>query len=62
MGSLAAVFYVVIIGYSVLQHRLLDIHVTMSRFAAQFVRLCFMFLTGFAPAAGHCPLRAGEQL
>jgi signal transduction histidine kinase len=48
MGSLAAVFYVVIIGYSVLQHRLLDIHVTMSRFAAQFVRLCFMFLTGFA--------------
>jgi len=47
MGSLAAVFYVVIIGYSVLQHRLLDIHVTMSRFAAQLVRLCFMFLTGF---------------
>ena len=47
MGSLAAVFYVVIIGYSVLQHRLLDIHVTMSRFAAQFVRLGFMFLTGF---------------
>jgi signal transduction histidine kinase len=47
MGSLAAVFYVVIIGYSVLQHRLLDIHVTLSRFAAQFVRLCFMFLTGF---------------
>ena len=48
MGSLAAVFYVVIIGYSVLQHQLLDIHVTMSRFAAQFVRLGFMFLTGFA--------------
>jgi signal transduction histidine kinase len=48
MGSLAAVFYVAIIGYSVLQHRLLDIHVTMSRFAAQFVRLGFMFLTGFA--------------
>ena len=47
MGSLAAVFYLVIIGYSVLQHRLLDIHVTMSRFAAQFVRLGFMFLTGF---------------
>jgi signal transduction histidine kinase len=46
MGSLAALFYVVIIGYSVLQHRLLDIHVTMSRFAAQFVRLVFMFLIG----------------
>jgi signal transduction histidine kinase len=47
MGSLAAVFYVVIIGYSVLQHRLLDIHVTLSRFAAQMVRLVFMLLVGF---------------
>jgi len=47
MGSLAALFYVVIVGYSVLQHRLLDIHVTLSRFAAQFVRLVFMFLIGF---------------
>lgn len=47
LGSLAAIFYVVIIGYSVLQHQLLDIHVTMSRFAAQFVRLLFMVLVGF---------------
>jgi signal transduction histidine kinase len=47
LGSLAAVFYVVIIGYSVLQHRLLDIQVTMSRFAAQIVRLLFMMLLGF---------------
>ncbi len=47
LGSLAAVFYVVIIGYSVLQHRLLDIQVTMSRFAAQLVRLLFMMLVGF---------------
>jgi signal transduction histidine kinase len=46
LGSLSALFYVVVIGYSVLQHRLLDIHVTMSRFAAQFVRLLFMFLIG----------------
>ena len=46
LGSLSALFYVVVIGYSVLQHKLLDIHVTMSRFAAQLVRLCFMFLTG----------------
>jgi signal transduction histidine kinase len=48
LGSLAAVFYVVIIGYSVLQHQLLDIHVTLSRFAAQLVRLIFMVLIGFA--------------
>jgi signal transduction histidine kinase len=47
LGSLAAVFYAVIIGYSVLQHRLLDIHVTLSRFAAQMVRLLFMMLVGF---------------
>ena len=47
LGSLAAVFYVVIIGYSVLQHRLLDIQVTMSRIAAQMVRVLFMMLVGF---------------
>jgi signal transduction histidine kinase len=47
LGSLAAVFYVLVIGYSVLQHRLLDIHVAMSRFAAQIVRLTFMMLVGF---------------
>jgi signal transduction histidine kinase len=47
LGSLAAVFYVLIIGYSVLQHRLLDIHVALSRFAAQMVRLAFMMLVGF---------------
>jgi signal transduction histidine kinase len=47
LGSMAAVFYVVIIGYSVLQHRLLDIHLTLSRFAAQMVRLLFMMLVGF---------------
>lgn len=47
VGSLAAIFYVVIVGYSVLQHQLLDIHVTLSRFAAQFVRLLFMVLIGF---------------
>ncbi len=47
LGSLAAVFYVVIIGYSVLQHRLLDIHLTLSRFAAQMVRMLFMMLVGF---------------
>lgn len=47
LGSFAAIFYVLIIGYSVLQHRLLDIHVALSRFAAQMVRLLFMMLVGF---------------
>lgn len=48
IGSLAAIFYGVVVAYSVLQHQLLDIHVTLSRFAAQFVRLLFMMLVGFA--------------
>ncbi|HEY3861873.1 MAG TPA: ATP-binding protein [Verrucomicrobiae bacterium] len=47
LGSFAAIFYVLIIGYSVLQHRLLDIHVVLSRLAAQMVRLSFMMLVGF---------------
>jgi signal transduction histidine kinase len=47
LGGMAALFYVVIIGYSVLQHRLLDIHVALSRFAAQIVRMAFMMLVGF---------------
>jgi signal transduction histidine kinase len=48
LGGLAALFYVVIVGYSVLQHQLLDFHVTLSRVAAQMVRLMFMFLVCFA--------------
>ena len=55
MGSLAAIFYVVIIGYSVLQHQLLDIHVTLSRVAAQFVRLIFMAVVGFGPSGRRPP-------
>lgn len=47
LGSIAAVFYAVVVGYSVLQHRLLDIHLTMSRFAAQIVRLGLMMALGF---------------
>jgi signal transduction histidine kinase len=47
LGGLAALFYVVIVGYSVLQHQLLDIHVTLGRLAAQIIRLMFMFLICF---------------
>ena len=48
VGSMAAIFYGLVVGYSVLQHQLLDIHVTLSRSAAQIVRLFFMFFIGFA--------------
>jgi nitrogen-specific signal transduction histidine kinase len=44
LGSLAAIFYGVIAAYSVLQHQLLDIHVTLGRMAAHLVRLSFMFM------------------
>ena len=46
-GSAAAIFYGMLVGYSVLQHQLLDIHISLGRFAAQSVRLLFVFLLGF---------------
>ncbi len=45
-GSAAAVFYGIMVGYSVLQHHLLDIHVTLGKAAAHAVRLLFVFLVG----------------
>lgn len=46
LANLAAIFYGVVVAYSVLQHQLLDIHVALGRFAAQGVRVLFMFLSG----------------
>jgi len=46
LGSAAAIFYGLIVGYSVLQHHLLDIHVTLGKAAAQSVRLLFLFMIG----------------
>ncbi|HXT40020.1 MAG TPA: ATP-binding protein [Candidatus Angelobacter sp.] len=43
-GSMAAIFYGLIVGYSVLQHQLLDIRVTLGKIAANLVRLLFVFL------------------
>ncbi len=45
-GSMAAIFYGLIVGYSVLQFQLLDVHVTLSRSTAKAVRVLFIFLTG----------------
>jgi signal transduction histidine kinase len=44
LGNLAANFYAVVVAYSVLQHELLDIHITMSKAAARLVRLSFVFV------------------
>ena len=45
-GSMAAIFYGIMVGYSVLQHQLLDIHVTLGKIAANLVRTSFLFLFG----------------
>lgn len=45
-GSMAAIFYGVIVGYSVLQYQLMDVRVTLSRSAAKAVRMLFIFLCG----------------
>lgn len=47
LGNLAAIIFGVAVAYSVLQHQLLNIQVTLSRVAAQLVRIVFMFLAGF---------------
>ncbi len=45
-GSMAVIFYGVIVGYSVLQYQLLDVRVTLNRSTAKAVRVLFIFLTG----------------
>lgn len=47
-GSVAAIFYGIIVCYTVMQHQLLDVHVTLGRLAAHLVRFLFLFLIGFA--------------
>lgn len=47
-GSSAAVLYGLIVAYSVLQRHLLDIHVQLSRMAAQLIRFLFLFFIGVA--------------
>ena len=46
-GSMVVIFYGAIVGYSVLQHQLLDVHVTLGRVAANAVRIGFIFVVGF---------------
>jgi signal transduction histidine kinase len=45
-GSMAVLFYGLIVGYSVLQYQLLDVHVTLNRSTAKAVRVLFIFFTG----------------
>ncbi len=47
-GSIAAVFYGVIVAYSVLQHELLDVQISLSRIAAQVVRMTFLTIITLA--------------
>lgn len=45
-GSVAAVFYGIIVGYSVLQNDLLNVHVALGRVAAQIIRFVFFLIIG----------------
>ncbi len=45
-GSLAAVLYGIIVGYSVLQNDLLNVHIALGRMAAQIVRFVFFVVIG----------------
>jgi signal transduction histidine kinase len=44
LGNMAANLYAILVAYSVLQHELLDIHITLSKTAARLVRLSFVFV------------------
>ena len=46
LGNVAAIFYGVVVAYSVLQHQLLDVNLALSRVAAQMVRVTMMTLIG----------------
>ena len=46
LGNVAAIFYGVVVAYSVLQHQLLDVTLALSRVAAQMVRVAMMTLIG----------------
>jgi signal transduction histidine kinase len=46
LGNVAACVYMTIVAYSVLQHTLLDVHVTLSRMVAHFIRIGFILLVG----------------
>lgn len=47
-GSLAAIVYGLLTGYSVLQHHMLDVQVALSRFTAHAIRVLFMCIVGLA--------------
>ena len=46
LGNIAACVYMTIVAYSILQHTLLNVHVTLIRVVAQVIRVGFLVLTG----------------
>ena len=59
-GSMAAIFYGVIVGYSVLQYQLLDVRVTLNRSTAKAVRVLFIFFTGLCALLVFWLIQPGE--
>ena len=60
-GSIAAVFYGIIVGYSVLQYQLLDVRVAFGRITAHAVRFLFLFFIGLALQITLTVLVPGNQ-
>jgi len=46
LGSLAAIVYGLLVGYSILQHQLLDVQVALGRLLAHGIRLLFVWVIG----------------
>jgi signal transduction histidine kinase len=60
-GGIAAIVFGAIVGYGVLQHHLLDIHLKLGKAASHVVHLGFYFLCGFF-LLGLCWLAAPDRL
>ena len=60
LSNLAAIFYGLLVAYSLLQHQFLDVHVRLSRAAAQTVRLFFVSLVGLILLLGTTTLFPGH--
>lgn len=60
IGTAAAIAYGCLVAYSVLQHQLLDIRLSLGRIAATFTRLLFFFSIGFSLVLTLALLRPEE--
>lgn len=46
VGNIASIGYAFVVGYSVMQHQLLDVHISLSRASAHIIRVVFLSVIG----------------